>query len=251
MSSELTTMVSSVNCSIGRPPGDPDLDRAAALGLDRIELWWPWTAPEPADREIDELVDELKRRELTLVAVNYWGGDASAGERGVLHERPLSRRHVDAMSRLADATGADRFNLLVGRGGRKLGPDQLDNIAAVAHTAGGRGQGTVLIEPSSGVDDYPIATVADARAVISSISNTALLADLWHLNQTDDVSAWLDTLGKPGDGDDDDAVFPAHVQIADGPGRGAPGSGGLPLEDWAGALRSAGYSGDVAGEWMW
>lgn len=248
MSTDLTIMVDSVNCSIGRPPGDPDLGRAAALGLDRIELWWPWTTPEPTDRDIDDLVGELKRRELTLTAVNYWGGDTSAGERGVLHERPLSRRHVDAMSRLADATGADRFNLLVGRGGGKLGPDQLDNIAAVAHTAEGRGQGTVLIEPSSGVDDYPIATVADARAVISSISNTALLADLWHLSQTDDVPAWLDTLGTS---DDDDAVFPAHVQIADDPGRGAPGSGALPLQDWVGALRSAGYSGDVAGEWMW
>jgi hydroxypyruvate isomerase len=255
MAPHLTT---AVNCSVGRPQGDPDLGRASALGLDRIELWWPWTTPEPADRDIDDLVAELDRRSLTLVAVNYWGGDLAAGERGVLHHGPLSRRHVDAMSRLADATGADRFNLLLGRGGRRIGPDQLDNVAAVAHAVESRGQGTVLIEPSAGLDDYPVTTVAEARGVITSVANTALLADLWHLSQTDDVAAWLDSVGGPdgsGGSDEaleaDEAVVPAHVQIADDPGRGAPGTGRLPLDEWVGVLRAAGYSGDVAGEWMW
>lgn len=243
MAPQLTT---AVNCSIGRPQGDPDLERADALGLDRIELWWPWNTPEPSSRDIDDLVAELGRRGLTLVAVNYWGGDLAAGDRGVLHRGPLGSGHLDAMSRLADATGADRFNLLLGRGGRRLHPDQLDNIAAVARVAESRGQGTVLIEPSAGVDDYPVATVAEARGVIAGIPNTALLADLWHLSQTDDVPAWLDSCGTS-----DAAVAPAHVQIADDPGRGAPGTGRLPLDEWVGALRAAGYSGDVAGEWMW
>lgn len=245
-----TAGTTAVNCSIGRPAGHPDLDRAGALGIDRIELWWPWTTPEPDDTEVDDLVAELARRGLTLVAVNFWAGDLAAGDRGVLHEEPLSRRHVDAMSRLADATGADRFNLLLGRGGRRLSPVQLDNTAALANLVQGRGHGTVLIEPSSGVEDYPVQTVVDARAVTSSFPGTGLLADLWHLSRTDDVAAWLDGLdGAEGSGDP--FTFPAHVQIADDPGRGAPGSGGLPLDDWVGALRAAGYSGDVAGEWMW
>ncbi|WP_420098901.1 TIM barrel protein [Corynebacterium sp.] len=230
--------------------GAPDLDRAAVSRMRRIELWWPWDTPEPSDGQIDDLVAELRRRRLSLVAVNYWGGDTSAGQRGVLHEQPLSLRHLDAMSRLAEATGADRFNLLVGRGGRQLSPGQLDNIATVSQVAEERGQGTVLIEPSAGVDDYPVVTVAEAMGIVHSVPNTALLADLWHLSQTDDVPGWLGDLADAGTGAGADAL-PAHVQIADDPGRGAPGTGELPLEEWVGALRAAGYAGDVAGEWMW
>lgn len=235
-----------VNCSIGRPDGEPDLERAEHLGLDRIELWWPWKTPEPSDGQVDELVDELRRRGLSLVAVNFWAGDLAAGQRGVLHEENLSIGHFDAISRLAEATGADRFNLLVGRGGPRVRPDQLDRIAGVTQVVEGRGLGTVLIEPSSGVEDYPITTVVDALGVIRSFSSIGLLADLWHLSNTDDVQAWIDGIE-----DIEDDAMPAHVQIADDPGRGAPGTGELPLEEWVSALHAAGYSGDVAGEWMW
>jgi hydroxypyruvate isomerase len=34
-----------------------------------------------------------------------------------------------------------------------------------------------------------------------------------------------------------------HVQIADNPGRGAPGTGGLPLADLLTRLQKAGYAG--------
>ena len=43
--------------------------------------------------------------------------------------------------------------------------------------------------------------------------------------------------------------LPVHVQIADFPGRGAPGTGEAPLRSWVERLRAAGYAGEVAGEW--
>jgi hydroxypyruvate isomerase len=243
-------LCTAVNCSVGRPLGDPDLDRARRLGLDRIELWWPWTTPEPTDGQVDELVGELRRRDLTLIGLNFWGGDTAAGERGVLHKAPLSRRHLDAHARLAEKTGADRFNLLVGRGGRKTTTAQRDRIARVSDSVTGRGLGTVLLEPSrspgKGPADYPLQTLDDARDLLAT-PGTGLLADLWHLVETegaDGIGRWLGGLTTTGE-------LPCHVQVADDPGRGAPGTGRLPLARWLDSLRAAGYTGDVAGEWVW
>lgn len=240
-----------INCSVGRPPGDPDLDRATALGIDRVELWWPWTTPEPTDAQVDDLVEELTRRELTLVALNFWGGDLDVGERGVLHREPLSRRHLDAHARLAGRTGAELFNLLLGRDGRTVTDTQRERVAAVAGSVTGRHLGTVLIEPSRspepGPTDYPVQTIAEAYGIIDGIPGTGLLADLWHLAGTvgeEGVTSWLQDLRWNG-------RLPAHVQLADDPCRGAPETGVLPLDTWLRDLEAVGYTGEVAGEWMW
>lgn len=64
--------------------------------------------------------------------------------------------------------------------------------------------------------------------------------DLYHLSMNGEdlpqaISAYA---GKTG-----------HVQIADNPGRGAPGTGTLPLDDLLGQLRKAGYAGWVGLEY--
>ena len=268
MSSSNAPYLTAVNCSVGLPLGQINLDRATALGVDRIELWWPWATPEPGAAAVDELVAELRRRELTLVALNFWGGDTAAGERGVLHQEPLTPTHLDAHARLAELTGADRFNLLVGRGGRDLTSAQRDRTAAVAEAVTSRGQGTVLIEPSRspgvGPADYPVQVIDDATALTDTIGGTGLLADFWHLVETvghDGIGEWIEELGAAASdtsasdtaasGTAQTGNLPTHVQIADDPGRGAPGTGELPLADWVAALHSAGYVGDVAGEWVW
>lgn len=240
-----------INCSVGRPPGDPDLGRATALGIDRIELWWPWTTPEPTGTQVDDLVEELTRRKLTLVALNFWGGDLHVGERGVLHREPLSRRHLDAHARLAGRTGAGLFNLLVGRDGRQITDTQRQRITAVAESVTGRQLGTVLIEPSRspepGPTDYPLQTITDAHDIIDTTPGTGLLADFWHLAGTvgdEGITAWFDDLRRS-------RRLPAHVQLADDPGRGAPETGVLPLDTWLRDLEAVGYTGEVAGEWMW
>ncbi|WP_396031431.1 hypothetical protein [Cellulomonas fimi] len=41
----------------------------------------------------------------------------------------------------------------------------------------------------------------------------------------------------------------AHVQVADAPGRGEPGTGTLPIREWVADLRAGGYAGQVALEY--
>jgi hydroxypyruvate isomerase len=104
---------------------------------------------------------------------------------------------------------------------------------------------TVLVEPVSGPKPYPLRTADDVAAVLDRVhaagaANVAMLCDLFHLaNNGDDVAAAIDR----------HAASIAHVQVADHPGRGEPGSGELDLEGLLARLDDAGYDGWVALEY--
>ena len=97
----------------------------------------------------------------------------------------------------------------------------------------------------SGPKPYPLRTGADAVRVVDRVratraGNVGFLCDLFHLaNNGDDVDAAIANHA--------DRV--AHVQIADAPGRGEPGSGDLPLDRWLGELERSGYAGFVGLEY--
>ena len=64
------------------------------------------------------------------------------------------------------------------------------------------------------------------------MENIKLLADFYHLAVNgDDVAAVIEGHAKD---------F-GHIQIADSPGRGAPGTGSLPLGEWIARSRELGY----------
>ncbi|GAP60294.1 putative hydroxypyruvate isomerase [Arthrobacter sp. Hiyo1] len=66
----------------------------------------------------------------------------------------------------------------------------------------------------------------------SGATNVKLLADFYHLAVNgDDVAAVIENHAKD---------F-GHIQIADNPGRGAPGTGELPLGEWIARSRELGY----------
>jgi hydroxypyruvate isomerase len=103
----------------------------------------------------------------------------------------------------------------------------------------------VLIEPVSGPKPYPLRTADDAVAVVSraraaGAANVGFLCDLYHLaSNGDDIDAAIAA----------HAGVVAHVQIADAPGRGEPGSGSLDLDRYLMALADRGYRGWVSLEY--
>jgi hydroxypyruvate isomerase len=103
----------------------------------------------------------------------------------------------------------------------------------------------VLIEAVSGPKPYPLRTAAQAVAVVDRVrgagaQNVGFLCDLFHLAENgDDISAAIAAhAGKT-----------SHVQIADSPGRGEPGSGGLDLDRYLSELAAHGYDGWVSLEY--
>ncbi|MDO5668974.1 MAG: TIM barrel protein [Corynebacterium sp.] len=222
-------MITATNCSIGRTTYLEGLDAAPTT---KVELWWPFAYPDPSDEEIDRVVAELERRNKQLIALNMFGGDLAAGDRGILHEQDMPAAHLDAIERFHEKTGVRRFNLLLGRGGTQLTADQERRFNLVARDVDKRFGGVAMVEPISATPDYPVTTVEHARPLLE---HGGLLLDLYHLAVNDAVEL---------------SITPEHVQVADNPGRGAPGTGSLPLQDWIDQLHAQGYAGEVAGEWL-
>ena len=79
-----------------------------------------------------------------------------------------------------------------------------------------------------------------ARTEAAGVDNVKLLADFYHLAVNgDDVAAVIENHAKD---------F-GHIQIADNPGRGAPGTGTLPLDQWIARSRELGYTGPIGLEY--
>lgn len=231
------------NCSILFPDFSvADAAQAAAnAGYREVEFWWPFAGEEPSESAVENFARNVDEAGVRLVAINLWAGDMAAGERGVLHERALSDGHIRAIRQLMDLTGVSMGNTLPGAGGPEVTAAQRRNLRAIADALPGF---TPLVEPLSGNPDLP---VRDPWTAVDLCRGTGagLLLDIFHLAELDvDVDAWLDDVaaGKQ--------PLPHHVQIADSPGRGAPGTGEAPIDRWLDRLRDLGYQGRIADEWM-
>ncbi|RAV33837.1 TIM barrel protein [Corynebacterium heidelbergense] len=237
------TWITGRNRSIGAPAGDWRSHLSAAQGPETIELWWPFPTPVAPPAEIQALVRTVRQQQLRLTAINLWGGDMTAGDRGILHRADLPRTHLESILRIHEATGADKFNLQLGRGGSDVLPSQVDRVRSIGEFLGNRVGGVVLIEPLSAMSDYPIRTIDRAWDLIGAAGTGGLLMDLYHLRANGEIGAELTA-------EDLRRGLPTHVQVADHPGRGEPGSGTAPLQHWVRQLRQAGYAGEVMGEWL-
>ena len=226
---------------------------AKAAGFDGVEFWWPFATSTPAEDEVDAFVTALSDAGVQLTGLNFNAGDMPGGDRGLVSwpERSAElRENLDVVARIGERTGCRAFNALYGNrveGEDAAAQDALgaENLALAARAVERVG-GTVLLEPVSGADRYPLRTSADVVAVLDRVrdergaANLGLLFDVYHLavNGSDvdaDLAAYAERI--------------AHVQIADAPGRGAPGSGELPIQRWIEDLRRAGYAGPVGLEY--
>ncbi|MBD8080463.1 hydroxypyruvate isomerase family protein [Cellulosimicrobium arenosum] len=252
---EAITPTWTVNCSI-LLTNLPLLERpaaAAAAGFRGVEFWWPFATPTPAHEEVDAFVGAIEAAGVRLTGLNFDAGNMPGGDRGLVSWPSRSadlRANLDVVTTIGERTGCRAFNALYGNRQEDQTPEAQDELGAynlaLAARAVGRIGGTVLVEPVSGAPAYPLKTAADAIAVLDRVAsehgetNLGLLFDVYHLAVNgDDVDAALAAHR--------DRV--AHVQVADAPGRGEPGTGDLPIDRWVEDLRAGGYDGWVGLEY--
>jgi hydroxypyruvate isomerase len=236
----------------------PLLERFAAAahaGFRSVEMWWPFESASPSDGEVDELIVAIEKAEVRLTGLNFFAGNMTAGERGIvsrLDRRAEFATNVDVVARIAKRTGCSGFNALYGQ--RQPGVSEseeqalaVDNLILATQRLEPLG-GTILIEPlSRGLNGaYPIESASDAAVVIAAVregsgsDNIALLFDTFHLaNNDEDLVAVIrehhDLIG--------------HVQLADAPGRGEPGTGSINFAAVFEALVERKYRGLIACEY--
>jgi hydroxypyruvate isomerase len=116
-------------------------------------------------------------------------------------------------------------------------------IASVVPVAEANGL-TILLEPVNTRVDHPgvlFGMTEDAVAVVEAVNSPAvrLLYDLYHsVTEREDPFAVLPAV----------AHLVGHIQIADAPGRGEPGSGGIDWPAMLGLIKSVGYTGAIGAE---
>lgn len=242
-----------VNCSIlftelpllSRPAA------ARAAGFGAVEFWWPFEEMVPADKDADAFVAAVADAGVELVSLNFHAGDMAAGERGLVSIPSAAaafRENIGACVEIARRTGCRRLNAAYGNrldGVDPAGQDEvaIENLTLAAQAAATIGA-SVLVEAINSVDvpRFPIDSSAAAIAVIDKVpaANVAFLADTYHLAMMGEdlpeaLSRYRDRIG--------------HVQIADPPGRGTPGTGTLAFEPLFAQLAAQSYPGSVGLEY--
>lgn len=240
-----------VNCSIllTQLPLHERPAAAKAAGFDAVEFWWPFGEAVPASADVDAFVAAIEAADVQLTGLNFFAGDMPAGDRGLVSwvgRESEFADNVDVVAGIGDRLGCRAFNALYGLRADGVAAEAADELGAanlrLAADKIAEIGGTVLLEPVSGSPAYPLKTAADVLTVIDRVGagNVKLLADFYHLAVNgDDVAAVVA----------DHAADFGHIQIADDPGRGRPGTGGLPLQTWLAAAAAGGYDGYVGLEY--
>jgi hydroxypyruvate isomerase len=220
-------------------------ERAAAAGFAAVELWWPG---EAMALELQQLCRDAG---VEVALLNVPAGDMGAGERGLASHPARAgefRAGVDAALEAARGTGCHRFNALLGLWTAGVDPDaQLacarENLTWAADRAAAEGA-TILLEPVNVADNGPYLFPAtdDVVDFIHALDrpNARLQADVYHMVRSGEdpllmLERHFDLIG--------------HVQIADAPGRGEPGTGAIDFDAVFALLEDRGYDGWVGLEY--
>lgn len=219
--------------------------RARAAGFSAVEFWWP------SGEDLDEVVRAIADAGLTVAAFNFDAGDMPAGDRGVLSDparQETFRENVPVALDLARRLGCARLNALVGLEVPGLAREEQcrlarENVAWAADRAAGQGA-MVLIEALNVFDNGPylLQTTRDASAFVRSVGrpNVRLQYDVYHMQRMEGnlIANLREYIGEI-----------AHIQIADSPGRGEPGTGEINYANVFRAIEELGYDGFVGLEY--
>ena len=184
-------MTYTVNCSILLTEL-PLLERPAAAkraGFDAVEFWWPFPTSTPSPTEIQRFEDAISEAGVQLTGLNFNAGDMPGGDRGLVSWPSRSddfRANLPVVVGIGERTGCKHFNALYGNRVDGVTAEEqdalaIDNLVLAVNAVAAIG-GTVLLEPVSGADRYPLKTAQDALDVIAEVqargaTNIKLLAD--------------------------------------------------------------------------
>lgn len=181
-------------------------------------------------------------------------GDTAGGERGFVNDEARREEAEAAFAEaveLAVAIGAPSLNLLVGRAlpgvpesrQRAAIVSALRSFAPVAQKHGLR----ILLEPINEIENPGfLAPTPDAAVELIEAAGAehaeqlGLLLDIYHVARAG---------GDPARAIERHREWIGHVQLSDHPGRGAPGTGALPIWDLLEALQASRYEGAVGLEY--
>jgi hydroxypyruvate isomerase len=221
-------------------------DHAARLGFGAVEFWWP------AGEDLRALARRVRDAGLAVALINFDGGDLARGERGVLNHPQRQaefRANVPVALELAAHLGCTRLHALVGRWLPDVPREaQLElvreNLRLATEAAAPAGV-TVVVEALNAWETpgYIVTDTPSALALIESVGapNLRYLYDIYHMQRMEgNIVATLA------------AVAPqiGHIQVADSPHRGQPGSGELRFGYIFEAIAAGSYTGFVGLEYI-
>ena len=216
---------------------------AKAAGFQAIEFW------DRAGATPQALAEAATG--LNVVVCNAPAGDLASGGLGLSgvpgRERDFESA-IDDAAEVAIATGCPRVHVspcrLAPGASRDAALATLERNLHYAADTLGRAGIEALLEPINGTDipGVLVESLDTALAVMDRVAhpNLRLLFDFYHIGQTDrdPVARLVESFARI-----------SHVQIADFPGRGAPGTGRLDFAAFFGTLANLGYAGWVGAEY--
>ncbi len=220
--------------------------RAREAGFRCVELHW--------HRDVDPcgVRAAVLDAGLEVALINFDGGDVAAGDRGVLADPARCHEflaNVPVALELAAAVGCRRLNALVGKRVEGFTHEQQlalarTNIRLAADAAAACGA-RVLIEALNVHDNGPclISTTAAASELARAVQlpNVGLQFDAYHMTRMgEDLGQTLSRYGSQIE----------HVQLADAPGRGEPGTGTIDFDRLLDQLERIRYEGWVGLEYV-
>lgn len=219
--------------------------RAAEAGFSSVEFWWP------SGEDLGGVEAAIKDAGLQVALFNFDAGDMPGGDRGLLSDPQRQkefRDNVPVALELARRLGCSRLNALVGLELEGVDPaEQLelarDNVGWAADQAA-EGDIDVLIEAVNTFENGPylLPTTKAAAAFVERVGrdNVKLQYDAYHMQRMEGniVATLRDRIDVIG-----------HIQVADSPDRGQPGSGELNYRYILAALEELPYDGWVGLEY--
>jgi hydroxypyruvate isomerase len=225
----------------------PFLDRfeaASKAGFTGVEYLFPYDFP------VEELVERLKRFNLTQVLHNLPAGDWAGGERGIatLPDRQEEfKAGVDKAITYATALGCKQVNILAGIP-KNVDPAEahrvfVENLRYAAPRI--EAAGIKLLIEMINTRDIPgffLTSTKQALAILEEVgsANLYLQYDIYHMQIMEgDLARTIE------------ANLPkiAHIQLADNPGRNEPGTGEINYPFLFGFLDRIGYDGWIGCEY--